>query len=83
MNISEISPRYTEWQLLGLNPDGSAIAENETFSWEISLSRGDSGDKKRRRFMVQGVPGYNASRLEWTVRLIRAGSDRAAGGNPT
>jgi len=83
MNISEISPRYTEWQLLGLNPDGSAIAENETFSWEISLSRGDAGDKKRRRFMVQGVPGYNASRLEWTVRLIRAGSDRAAGGNPT
>jgi len=83
MNVSEISPRYTEWQLLGLNPDGSAVPENETFSWEISLSRGDAGSKKRRRFTVQGIPGYNASRLEWTVRLGRAGSDRNPDGSST
>lgn len=75
LNVSEISPRYTEFQLLGLTPNGESIPPNETFSWEVTLMRGD-GPHKRRRFLVQGVPSYQAEELQWTVRLNRAGADR-------
>lgn len=80
--VTEISPRYTESQLTGQLPSGQEIPGNETFSWEISLSRGDSDSKLRRRYMIQGAPVYEATRLQWTVRLVRAGSDREANGTP-
>lgn len=82
LSIAEISPRYTENQLLGRNEDGTEIAENETFSWEISLSRGDRDSKKRRRFMMRGVPSYEATNLQWKVQLVRSGSDRESDGRP-
>lgn len=85
LKVREISPRYQENQLRGLNPDGSEIAQNETFSWEISLSRGDAEEKKRRRFVIRGVPIYHSSSggaLQWHVSLTRAGSDRNASGAP-
>lgn len=82
MTVSEISPRYTENQLLGRNEDGSEIPENETFSWEISLHRGDRDDQKRRRYMVKGTPSYEPTGLQWKVSLTRSGSDRQANGNP-
>jgi hypothetical protein len=83
LQVSQISPRYTENQLLGRNPDGSGIADNETFSWEVRLDKGDVSDlKKRRRFMVKGVPSFKAESLQWSVNLIRAGSDRQHDGRP-
>lgn len=82
LSVTEISPRYTENQLLGRNEDGTEIAENETFSWEISLSRGDRDSKKRRRFMIRGVPSYEATNLQWKVQLVRSGSDRESDGRP-
>lgn len=82
LNISEISPRYTENQLLGRNEDGSEIPDNETLFWEVRLSRGDAGDDKNRRYMIKGVPDYRPTELQWKVSLIRAGSDRQADGAP-
>jgi hypothetical protein len=82
VSVSEISPRFTENQLLGRNEDGSGIPDDETFSWEIALSRGDRGDDKRRRYNIRGVPSYEATALQWKVQLIRAGSDRLADGTP-
>jgi len=82
LSIAEISPRYTENELLGRNEDGSEIPDNETFSWEVRLSRGDAGEDKRRRYVVRGVPDYRPTELQWKVSLIRAGSDRQADGAP-
>ena len=80
--VTEISPRYLENQLTGQLPNGEEIPGNETFYWEISLSRGDSDSNRRSRYMIQGVPIYEATRLQWTARLVRAGSDREASGEP-
>lgn len=83
LQISQISPRYTENQLLGRHQDGSGVSRNETFSWEVRLDKGDVSDlKKRRRFMIKGVPSFKADSLQWTVNLIRAGSDREHDGRP-
>lgn len=84
LSISEISPRYTENQLFGRNQDGSGLAENETFSWEITLMKGDGTDAyRRRRFMIRGTPSYDATGLQWRVSVTRAGSDRESNGSPT
>lgn len=82
LSISEISPRYNENQLLGRNQDGSEIPEDMTFSYEVSLSRNDRDDKKRRRFQIKGVPSYEATQLQWKVQLVRSGSDRQQDGRP-
>jgi hypothetical protein len=82
LSISEISPRYTENQLLGRNGDGTEIPENETFSWEVRLSRGGPDQNKLRRYTVKGVPDYRPTELQWKVSLIRAGSDRQSDGAP-
>jgi len=83
VQISQISPRYTENQLLGRNQDGSGVAKNETFSWEVRLDKGDISDlKRRRRFMLKGVPSYKADSLMWSVNLVRAGADREHDGRP-
>lgn len=82
LSVSEISPRYTENQLRGLSDDGTPRPENETFSWEVSLSRGDRDSKRRRRFTIQGVPSYDAGKLQWSVRLLLAGATRNAAGAP-
>lgn len=83
VQISQISPRYTENQLLGRKQDGSGVAKNETFSWEVRLDKGDMSDlKRRRRFMIKGVPSFKADSLMWSVNLIRAGSDREHDGRP-
>jgi len=82
LSITEISPRYTENFLLGRELDGSELPKTDTIYWEVRLSRGDP-KSKIRRFMMQGIPSYEATRLQWTVRLVRAGSDRDPEGNPT
>lgn len=83
VQVSQISPRYTENQLLGRKQDGSGVAKNETFSWEVRLDKGDMSDlKRRRRFMIKGVPSFKADSLMWSVNLIRAGSDREHDGRP-
>jgi len=84
LQITEIPPRYQENALRGLGPNGEALAPNEEFFWEVSLSRGDSESKRRRRFQIQGVPSYHAAdggALQWHVRLLRAGTDREADGS--
>lgn len=83
LQITEISPRYTEDRIMGRTEQGKDIAANESFYWEVVLTRNRPGERaKRRRFMVTGVPSYEATKLQWTVRLVRAGSDRDAEGNP-
>jgi len=82
LRVSEISPKYTEHQLMGFDPMGGQIPGNETFSWEIILMRGDRENPHRRRFMVSGIPAYDPEALQWTVQLVRAGKDREQGGVP-
>ena len=82
LQVSEISPRYTEKELLGYSRLGGQIPDNETFYWEVTLLRGDHEAKTRRRFLVVGVPSYDAEGMQWTVRLGMAGTDREDSGTP-
>lgn len=81
---SELSPRYTEFLLRGLDENGSPLPPNETFYWEVRLVR-RSKESSRMRFRPTGKPAYSTTEggtLEWKVRLTRASPDRDGGGTP-
>lgn len=81
---SELSPRFTEFELRGLDEAGKALPPNETFYWEVRLVR-RSKESSRMRFRITGKPSYSTTEggtLEWKVRLTRASPDRDGDGMP-
>lgn len=80
--IEEISGRYGEDLLSGVGADGSPVAPNECVYWEVEFFRRDGRPAERRRFQLQGVPGYDADRFQWRVLLTSAIKNRARSGEP-
>jgi hypothetical protein len=81
VRISEISPRYTEDQLVGRDNDGTPVSSDTEFYYEIEFVRPDS-DGVRRRFIPTGVPNYNPTQFQWWIDLRRAHDDRTRAGDP-
>lgn len=79
VQVSQISARYTEDQLVGLGAGGERIPEDESFYWEVRAIVSD-GTVARRRFFPQSVPSLDMLKLEWTVTLTKAGEDRGRSG---
>lgn len=80
VDVSEISARFTEDYLLGRCEDGSDIAPDESFYWEIALVRPD-GLATRRRFYPTGVPELHPTKFQWTVKLTKTAEDRTRSGD--
>lgn len=79
--VSEISGRYNEDVLLGLDGRGQEPDPNVEVFWEITFLRSDGQESARRRFAPASVPSYDPSNFEWTIRLERARPDRLRSGN--
>lgn len=82
VRVSEVSPRYTEADLSGLEPDGSPVPEDESVYWEVRMALGDPLREVRRRFVLAGVPSYDPTNFEWVLQLTRARDDRTPVGEP-
>lgn len=81
VTVSEISPRYTEDWLMGRLGDGTPIAEDRNFYWEIFFPRpAEAG--VRRRFVPVSAPSLQPTDFEWTIRLVKASEDRTRSGTP-
>ena len=81
LQVDNISGRYTEEQLSGLNDDGSPPDDTEQFWWEIEFTRDDGRPSDKRRFAMSSPPTYNPTGLEWTVALTRLQGDRDRSGD--
>lgn len=81
LQVSEISPRYNEFQLRGLTERGEPLEDNETFYWEVAFFR-HGVSTTRRRFLPRSTPYYDAIALQWSLGLVRAGRDRDSLGEP-
>ncbi len=71
VELREVSPRYTEEQIMSLcpypcGPDANGV---ETFI-EMFIDARDGNAAKRRRFVVAAAPYLDGERLEWRVKLI-------------
>jgi hypothetical protein len=80
--VTELSGRFTEEQLRGLDDDGSEAARDEQVYWEIEFVRLDGREGERRRFQLSAAPYYNASTLQWSVKLERTHGERTRSGEP-
>lgn len=82
IEVSQISGRYTEDQLMGRDEDGADIPEDSEFFWELEFPRLDGKPGEKRRFFPRGAPMYHPGRLQWVVRLEKGHADRQRGGDP-
>lgn len=74
LQVSGISGRYTERQVMGLEIDGQVIGAQDQAYYEITfLSR---GTQEKRRFSVSNTPYYDSEEFGWQVTLERARADR-------
>jgi len=80
--LTQISGRYTEEELLGLDEYGNDIPLDEEFFYEIEFPRTDGKPSEMRRFFPRSVPSYKPGGLQWTVRLEKANEDRDRNGDP-
>jgi hypothetical protein len=71
VELREISPRYTEAQIMSLcpYPCGPDAQGNETFI-ELRIDSRDGTQAKPRRFVIANAPFLDAERFEWRVKLI-------------
>lgn len=78
LQLAEISGRYTEDELRGLDHEGVGPEPDEQVFYEIEYPNQNGGPSERRRFFARSAPMYNAGRVEWVVTLERAheGRDR-------
>jgi hypothetical protein len=81
--ISQISGRYTEENLRGMDDDGTPIADNEEFFYEVEFISESGQPTFRRRFQLRGAPAYFAGKFEWQITLERTREDRARNGDPS
>ena len=82
LEVSEISPRYTEEELRGLETGFEEIPGDQSFYWEIMFPRADGAPVPRRAFSTNSAPSYDATNFQWTIRLVRARRDREFDGTP-
>lgn len=83
ITVSEISPRYTENQLLGLDADGTPVPADESVYWEVQDVSPSNVDSPRRRFVLAAAPDYDELGFGWSVKLQRVQGDRTRMGEPS
>jgi hypothetical protein len=80
MQISEISGRYTESEVLGWASPSQPPADDEQVFWEVEYPQTDGRGVRKRRFLPITAPAYNAENLQWTVTVTRSNPERGIGG---
>ena len=81
IELSQISGRYTEEQLVGLEEDGTPIPPNVEFFYEVEFFPHDTGPSVKRRFIARATPAYMPGRLQWSIRLERSFDNRERNGD--
>lgn len=73
LRVSEISGRFSEGFLRGVDAEGDPISPDESVFWAIEFTgQGRGGHVERRWFQPSSVPVYSADRFEWALSLARA-----------
>lgn len=82
VQVQEISHRYTEEMLLGVDPVGRQPGPDEQVYWEIQWIRPDGRPAERRRMQISAAPSYAATKFQWMLTLSQANENRNRDGEP-
>lgn len=80
--VSEISGRYSEDHMLGVDADGNAPGASDSLYYEIQILRPDGQQGERKRFQLASTPYYHATRMQWQVTLDASIEHRGRKGRP-
>lgn len=79
VQINEISGRFSEEQLRGLDSNGVEIPNDEQVYYEIEFPRIRDGKSPiRRRFIISQAPNYSPYSFQWRITLSKVDEDRNA-----
>jgi hypothetical protein len=81
--IDEISGRYSEDHLLGVDAEGNPVSSSESLYYEIEILRPDGREGQRKRFQLASAPNYVATSMMWIVTLDAAVDRRTRRGEPS
>ena len=73
VRLSEVSPRYTEREIVNYFHQG--MGPDEVGFIEVRIDDRD-GQPERKRYVVAGTPERRAVRFDWTVTLTKQDGDR-------
>ena len=80
--VTEISGRYSEDHLLGVDADGNPVGHADSLYYEIQYIRPDGAPTERKRFHLASTPHYNATSMMWTISLDASIDSRQRNGRP-
>jgi len=80
--LQEVSGRYTEDHLTGVDAEGNPVGDSDSLYYEIESFRPDGQPAERRRFALASVPYYAATKFQWTITLDAQLAKRGRNGRP-
>lgn len=84
IKVTQISARYTENFLRGLDENGNAIPDNQNFYYEIEFpDENGNFPGEKRRFTLGSAFALYPGRFGWEVRLTKAIGNRSNDGTPS
>lgn len=82
VQLQQVSGRYTEEFLSGVDPDGRPPAPTDDVFYEIEFFRTDGRQSDKHRFALANAPYYNATKVQWLVTLDAQVEKRRRDGRP-
>ncbi len=77
IQISEVSGKYTEDFLMGIDPDGFEPLDTDNVFYEVEFPRKDGRPGTRRRFELRGAPTFRPQEFQWFLTMEKIDADRA------
>lgn len=82
VQLQQVSGRYTEDALTGVDPHGNPVGDGDDLYYEIEFFRPDGQASEKRRFALASAPYYHATKFQWTVDLDAQIEKRRRDGRP-
>ena len=76
IQLSEISHRFTEDILMGVDPEGFEPLDTDNVYYEIEFTRPDGRPGAKRRFELRGAPTYRPDQFQWFISLEQIDANR-------
>jgi len=80
IQLSEVSGRYTEDFLMGIDPNGNEPLDTDYVFYEIEFPRCDGRPATKRRFELRNAPNFRPSQFQWYLTLEKIDADRTRAG---
>lgn len=69
VQLQQVSGRYTEELLTGVDSDGNPLGGADSLYYEIEFFRPDGKESDKHRFTLASTPYYNATKFQWFITL--------------